>query len=160
MGKVHHRSLTVSLPLKNGCWKTILSYWGGLFSGANCLTSGGYPTSLNPNKRHVRNTIVANDIKYIRLMQDFVTHQQYHNICGGLWCFAVSLSHPTLHQLQLCSSSKYQLPPRELKYPTLGKAGKSSGWNGIWTCSQEGKLWYTYIYPLKIPKLPIFGRYG
>ena len=32
--KLHPRSLT--WPLKNGDWKTILSYWEGNFSGANC----------------------------------------------------------------------------------------------------------------------------
>ena len=31
---LHHRSLTASLPLKNGGWKTILFYWEGNFSGA------------------------------------------------------------------------------------------------------------------------------
>ena len=30
---IHPRSLTASLPLKNGGWKTILSYWEGNFSG-------------------------------------------------------------------------------------------------------------------------------
>ena len=30
------------LPLKNGGWNTILSYWEGNFSGANCSTLGGY----------------------------------------------------------------------------------------------------------------------
>ena len=36
-----------SSPLRNGGWKTILSYsgpvWPGNFSGANCETSGAYP---------------------------------------------------------------------------------------------------------------------
>ncbi len=73
MGKVHHRSLTVSLPLKNGCWKTILFYWGGLIQ------------HLFPDKKHVRNTTVANQIKYIELMQDFVTNQQYHTQRIHVW---------------------------------------------------------------------------
>ena len=34
--RAHPRSLTASLPLKNDGWKTILSYWEGNFSGANC----------------------------------------------------------------------------------------------------------------------------
>ena len=41
-----------SSPLKNGGWKTILSYLGlGNFSGANCQTLGGegIPSSLFPN---------------------------------------------------------------------------------------------------------------
>ena len=35
------RSLTASLPLKNGGWKTILSYWEGNFSGATLVLGGG-----------------------------------------------------------------------------------------------------------------------
>ena len=32
---LHPRSLT-ACPLKNDGWKIILSFWHGLFSGANC----------------------------------------------------------------------------------------------------------------------------
>ena len=32
--------LTASLHLKMDAWKTILSFWGGLFSGANCQFQG------------------------------------------------------------------------------------------------------------------------
>ena len=32
-GLILPRSLTASLPLKNDVWKTILSFWEGLFSG-------------------------------------------------------------------------------------------------------------------------------
>ena len=34
MKTLHPRSLTASLPLKNGGWETILSFWEGNFSGA------------------------------------------------------------------------------------------------------------------------------
>ena len=36
MYRLHPRSLTASLPLKNGGTGRLLSYWEGNFSGANC----------------------------------------------------------------------------------------------------------------------------